>query len=99
MRTLALTIIALTVSVVLLAQETMPFKYQAVLRTENGDIISDQDVSLRFSILSGESFDYLQYSETYNITTNEYGMVALNIGEGMSAEGNFEDINWSEEFT
>jgi uncharacterized protein (TIGR02145 family) len=99
MKTLALTIIALTVSVVLLAQGTMPFKYQAVLRTENGEIISDQDVTLRFSILSGESFDFLQYAETYDVTTNEYGMVALNIGEGMPAEGDFEDINWSEEFT
>jgi len=98
MKTLALTIISIFAVTALLAQTSMPFKYQAVLRTETGDIITNQDVSLRFSILSGEFSDYLQYSETFEITTNEYGMVALNIGEGIPAEGNFENIDWSEEF-
>lgn len=98
MKTLALTIIAIAVSAVLLAQNAMPFKYQAVLRSETGDILADQNVSLRFSILTGEFFDNIQYSEIYDINTNEYGMVTLNIGEGYSVEGSFENISWNSEF-
>ncbi|MFP4025993.1 MAG: hypothetical protein ACLFVR_15840, partial [Thiohalospira sp.] len=80
----------------LLAQVPDAFKYQAVLRNSDGEIISGQEVSIKISILNESSTGDLIYSEEHAATTTDLGMVSLNIGEGTVVSGNFQSIQWSE---
>jgi uncharacterized protein (TIGR02145 family) len=97
MKTLTLTIAGILLAAVISAQ-ALPFKYQAVLRNEGGEIIQNQNVSLRFSILSGESAENEMYGEIFDLSTNDFGQININIGEGLSVFGDYEDVDWNNEF-
>ena len=72
------------------------FKYQAVLRNSEGEIISGQEVSLKISIINESPTGDVAYSESHAATTSDLGMVSLTIGEGTVVSGNFQLIPWSE---
>lgn len=97
MKALSLTIAGILLAAVISAQ-TLPFKYQAVLRNEGGEIIQNQNVSLRFSILSGESAENEMYAEIFDLSTNDFGQININIGEGLSVFGDYENVDWSNEY-
>jgi len=77
------------------AQSPNAIKYQTVVRDNLGQVISNQEIELKFNILkdniSGESV----YTETQQCITNQFGLVNLNIGEGVIVSGDFSSIDWS----
>jgi len=83
----------LTVSV-LFAQSPQAFKYQAVVRDGSGEIIANQQVGMQISILQGSVGGTAVYTETHTVTTNDFGLINLNIGEG-TTDGDFSAIDWS----
>jgi uncharacterized protein (TIGR02145 family) len=84
------------VSSSLMAQTPGSFSYQAVVRNSAGQPLADQQVSLRISILKDGEFGTFVYVETQAGTTNKFGLITKNIGEGNAVNGNFESINWSD---
>lgn len=72
------------------------FQYQAVARDGNGNILSGQPVSFKIYILEGNPSGSSVYVEAHNVTTYNYGLVTLNIGEGQYISGNFSSINWAQ---
>ena len=72
--------------------------YQAVLRDANNNLLKNQSVGMRVSILvqSGPT-PHVLYQETYspNPKTNANGLVTLEIGGGTPIIGTFSGINWS----
>ena len=94
MRKLLFTLIFITGSFSLIAQAPEGFGYQAVVRNGTGDIIPDQAVSFRFSILKGSTVGEIVYSENHNIITDPFGAVSLIIGNGTDKTGDFSTINW-----
>lgn len=91
-------------SIGLLAQ-TDGITYQAVLVDNNPDEIPGIDVpsnnipnkelSIRFTILDASS--NIEYQETQNTQTDEYGTINLTIGQGQQtgeSMGSFNEINW-----
>jgi uncharacterized protein (TIGR02145 family) len=84
------------VSFSLLAQAPQSFSYQAVARNSAGQPLANQEVSLRISILKGGEFGTYVYVETQAGTTNKFGLITKNIGEGSVVSGIFENINWSD---
>lgn len=77
------------------AQAPQAFPYQAVVRNASGDIISNQLVSLRFSILQGSSSGIVLYQEKHTVTSTSLGLCNVNIGEGTVLSGVFSSINWA----
>jgi len=75
------------------AQSPEAFTYQFVVRNTSGQIIADQNVSLRISILSGSTSGNSIYTETHTTLTNQIGLVSLMIGRG-STTCDFLSINW-----
>ena len=65
------------------------------MRDAQGDIISDQDVSLQISILQGSESGIPVYVETHQETTNSFGLITLEIGNGTMISGNIPAIDWS----
>ena len=71
------------------------FSYQAVVRNNAGDPIVNQTVSLLFTIRSGAPNGPIAYSEKQTVSTNQFGLVTLNIGQGgLPLQGAFNTINW-----
>ncbi|MDX9848105.1 MAG: collagen-like protein [Tenuifilaceae bacterium] len=77
------------------AQAPLGFNYQAVVRSANGEIIANQQVSLRLSILSGSTTGTTIFSEEFSPTTNEFGLVNIVVGQGSAKVGTYSQISWS----
>jgi hypothetical protein len=68
------------------------FSYQTVVRDNSGNPITNQQVKFRFTIFQNTTSVYV---ETDTITTNDFGLVNLVIGEGTVVSGDFSSIDWS----
>jgi hypothetical protein len=76
------------------AQSPEAFKYQAVARDAAGQVLSNQPISFQMSILQGNTSGINVYTETHTTNTNDFGLVNLEIGNGIFMSGNFSDIDW-----
>jgi hypothetical protein len=73
--------------------------YQAIARDNSGNALTNQMISVRFGIIQGSANGNLLYEERYDmITTNDFGLFNLVIGEGAKTSNgsvsNFSQINW-----
>ncbi len=82
------------ITISLLSQTPQAVNYQAIARDDVGNIIADQDVSLRISVLEGSAFGTVVYSETHVVHTNLLGLLNIEIGNGSVVSGSFPSINW-----
>ncbi len=70
------------------------FKYQAVLRDSTGVVMDSQTVSLKIEILKNNENGVVEYAEVHADTTNTYGLVLIEIGNGTTLSGDFSSIDW-----
>jgi uncharacterized protein (TIGR02145 family) len=96
MKKLTTTVLAVFTAIALFAQTPQAFKFQAVARDNAGEIIANQEVSFQISILMGSAGGTSVYTEIHNETTNDFGLVNLEIGNGTVVSGDFTTINWGE---
>ena len=94
MKQLKLTISALLMAALSFAQSPQKFSYQAVLRNAVNQILSNQNVGIKVSILRGINKDSVVYVETHSATTNSNGLVSLEIGAGTVVSGTIAGIDW-----
>lgn len=76
------------------AQAPESFKYQALARDTNGILLQNQNLNMRISILQGSANGTVVYIETHQVTTNDYGLINLSVGEGTPVFGIFSVIDW-----
>ena len=77
------------------AQAPEKMSYQAVLRNNAGQLLSNQNVAIRVSILQGSEVGTVVYSERLTGITNVNGLLTSTIGSGTVLSGAFNTINWS----
>ena len=95
MKRIILSIILLaTVSIAAFAQAPQGINYQAVIRDNGGNIVSNQPVGVRITIL--KDLPPVVYIENHSVTTNDRGLINLVIGQGTSINGVFSLIDWSD---
>ncbi len=95
MKRIVFFIIPFFLGVILSAQTPSSFRYQAVARDNSGNVLDNQNVSFRISILSGSASGTIAYRETHTgKTTNAFGLVEIEIGKGTPVNGTFSAINW-----
>lgn len=75
------------------AQAPQAFKYQAVVRNAAGQVLANQLVGLKITLLGTGT----PYVEVHSVTTNAFGLVNLEVGRGTPVSGNFSQINWAQE--
>lgn len=75
----------------ILAQVPQGMKYQTVVRNAQGEPLANQNVSLRLGILENGNE---VYEETHSVTTSDYGLVNVNLGEGQTSD-DFSSISWT----
>lgn len=95
MKRILLTVLTFLAMQSAMAQAPDSFKYQAVVRNTSSALIVNQAVGVKVDILQGSSSGTTVYSETFTPTTNGYGLINLNIGNGTVQSGTFSAIDWS----
>jgi len=78
-----------------LAQVPQKFSYQSVIRNSGNQVLANQTVGIKISILEGSASGTVVYAETHNPTTTVNGLANLEIGGGNALSGNFATIDWS----
>ena len=90
-------IFALLVAVVsvagLFAQAPQKISYQAVIRDATDNIVANQAIGMKISIMQGDPVPVVVYEETHTPTSNANGLVSLEVGTGTVVSGNFSAIN------
>jgi hypothetical protein len=79
---------------VLFAQAPGKLSYQAIVRNTNGELLKNTNVGFRIQILQSSEFGAAVYVETHESTTNENGLVTLEIGGGTVVTGKLDTLNW-----
>ena len=85
--------IVLTVTTTTQVPEKM--SYQAVVRNAANQLVINQNVGIKFSILKSSATGTVVYAETQNSTTNSNGLFTTNIGSGTVISGSMASINWA----
>ena len=78
------------------AQAPEQFSYQAVIRDAQGDLVSNQNVTVNISILEGNSTGTTVFEEEHSVTTNDNGLATLVIGNGLNTFGDIASISWGD---
>ncbi|MBK6904689.1 MAG: tail fiber domain-containing protein [Saprospirales bacterium] len=79
---------------ILWAQAPQKFNFQGIAHQVTGEVVPDQDISIRASILDGSPTGPSQYTEVHFVTTNQFGLFTTSIGGGAPLSGDFADITW-----
>jgi len=77
--------------------QTIPqkFSYQAVIRDGANQVLNNQSVGVRLSILQGSESGNVVYAETHTGSTNANGLISLQVGGGTVVSGSMSSIDWS----
>jgi len=76
------------------AQAPEKMSYQSIIRNASGQLLQNQSIAVKVSILQGSSSGTVVYSERLTGTTNVNGLIGLEIGTGTVLSGTFNTINW-----
>ena len=72
--------------------------YQGVATNSSGAELINQNISVQTSIISDSANGTMQWQETHNTTTDQFGLFNLVIGQGASTgsgqSSSFEEIRW-----
>jgi uncharacterized protein (TIGR02145 family) len=92
-RVLTIVIVIIAMANVL-AQAPQKMSYQAVIRNSSNQLATNQSVGMQISILQGSATGTAVYVETQTPTTNDNGLVTIEIGTGTTAD-DFTAIDWT----
>src|SRR5688500_13236580 len=77
------------------AQAPEAINYQGIVRDAAGDVLSYKNLSVKFTILSGSPNGPVEYEETQQVSTNQFGIYDAQIGKGTATGSPFSQIQWN----
>ncbi len=80
----------------IISQAPAKMSYQAVIRDNSDNLITEQEIGVQISILQGSEVGTAVFVETHTATTNKNGLVTLMIGDGTVQQGELENIDWQD---
>lgn len=83
------------VSLLSFSQAPNQFKYQSIARNSTGEILQNNLVSLQISIRDLTPTGLVLFQETHSVTTNEFGLFTISIGNGIPVSGTIASIDWA----
>ena len=94
MKTKITLFIALLITMVSIAQNGI--NYKAIIKDNTGNIIVGDLIVVQFEIRQGSDTGPMVYQETHTPTTDDNGLIMLNIGEGTPTPTSpfFADVDW-----
>jgi hypothetical protein len=77
------------------AQSPYAIPYQAVARNSGGDIMSSQNITIRFTLHDQTVTGPIVYQEVHNVMTNNLGLFSVNLGQGSPVSGTVAAVDWA----
>ena len=77
-----------------MAQVSEGFSYQSVVRDASGNLLNNQLIGLRMTLLANSALGTADYVETHQVATNGYGVVSISVGSGTVVSGVFNNVDW-----
>jgi hypothetical protein len=77
------------------AQTPKMLDYQSVIRDNNGKLLANTPLTIRFSLIQTDPGGAIEYTEDHSVTTNQFGLVYVYIGNGTPVFGSFLLVDWS----
>lgn len=74
--------------------QSLPMRYQILLKGTNGGPLNTDSVRLRLSVLMGDTNGIAVYSEYHQLASGTSGIMNMSIGEGIPLTGNYQSIEW-----
>jgi hypothetical protein len=87
--------LVMLITLIAFAQAPQKMSYQAVIRNSSDQLVTNQAIGIRISILQGSPTGTDVYVETQKPTTNANGLATIEIGGGNVVRGTFAGINWT----
>jgi hypothetical protein len=92
---LTLTILLfVTVTLNVFSQSPEKMSYQAIIRAQDNSLVANSNISLKIIVHQGTVSGTKVYEETHYVSTNNNGLVSLQIGTGSIITGSFSAIAW-----
>nr|MBP6315884.1 hypothetical protein [Chitinophagaceae bacterium] len=77
------------------AQVPQLFNYQGIARDAKGNPLSNQSMALKLSVMPTSDATEAEYEETQLVSTNEFGLYTLQIGNGAATtQKALKDVKW-----
>ena len=76
------------------AQAPQGVKYQGVARNSSGAVMANQAITVQLSIHDINPTGTVIYRESHSVTTNQFGLYSVNLGQGAVQIGTFSSIAW-----
>jgi len=86
---------AFSFSLFAFSQAPEGINYQAVMRNNSGNLVTNSTVAIRVQIRQGTASGSAVYQERQSITTTSQGLINMVIGAGTPQVGTFNNINWA----
>jgi uncharacterized protein (TIGR02145 family) len=83
------------ITTTVLAQSPNAMSYQTVIRNDEQNLVTNQQVGIQISILQGSANGTAVYVETQTPISNANGLLSIEIGGGSIVSGIFSSIDWS----
>jgi len=93
MKKILLILLVLPLFICVQAQTPQGINYQAVAYDSNGLELVNQEISVRLGILLETTAAETSYTETHQVSTNDFGLFSLVISEGNTID-DFSTLNW-----
>lgn len=78
------------------AQAPEKVSYQAVVRDAYDELVVNDNIGVQISVIQGSASGTPVYVETQMATTNQNGLISLEIGDGNVVTGSFSGIDWAD---
>src|SRR6478672_1235196 len=88
------TLLLVLLSLSLFGHAPQAMQYQTVVRDASGNLLRNANISIRMIIKQGSASGTIVYQETHKVGSNAYGLVNLEIGNGVVESGTFPGIDW-----
>jgi len=83
-------------TVSLYAQAPQGFNYQCIVRDAANMPITNQTVTLLFSLRDGDPAGPVAYAESHTVSTNDFGLINIIVGQGTPSSGSFSTVDWAD---
>ena len=88
-------LLTLFISTIAFSQAPQGINYQAVMRNNSGNLVTNSTVAIRVQIRQGTATGSAVYQERQSITCTSQGLINMVIGAGTPQVGTFNNINWA----
>ncbi len=80
----------------LFSQAPQGFNYQCIVRDAANAPVTNQTVTLLFSLRDGDPTGPVAYAESHTVSTNDFGLINIIVGQGTPSSGSFNTVDWAD---